>query len=158
MIWATVSSRSCFCWLDRAFPSLAAKTVINLISVLTTWKCPCVESPLVLLEEGICYDQCINAFSCQNSVSFCPALFCAPRPSKTLTWGISWLPTFAFQSSMMKRASFLVLVLEGLVGLHRIVQLHLLQHQWLGHRLGILWCWMVCLGNQYRSFLSFLRL
>ena len=51
MIWVTVSSRSCFCWLYRASPSLAAKNIINL------W-CPCVESSLVL-EEGVCYDQCI---------------------------------------------------------------------------------------------------
>ena len=29
MIWATVSSRSCFCWLYRASPSLAAKNIIN---------------------------------------------------------------------------------------------------------------------------------
>ena len=35
MIWATVSSRSYFCWLYRASPSLAAKNIINLISVLT---------------------------------------------------------------------------------------------------------------------------
>ena len=28
-----------------------------------------------------------------------------------------------------------MLVLEGLVGLHRTVQLQLLQHYWLGHRL-----------------------
>ena len=34
-IWATVSSRSCFCWLYRTSPSLAAKNIINLISVLT---------------------------------------------------------------------------------------------------------------------------
>ena len=27
--------------------------------MLTIWWCPCVESSLVLLEEGICYDQCI---------------------------------------------------------------------------------------------------
>ena len=59
MIWATVSSRSCFCWLYRASPSLAAKNIINLISVLTIWWCPCVESSLVLLEEGVCFDQCI---------------------------------------------------------------------------------------------------
>ena len=32
---------------------------------------------------------------------------------------------------------FWVLVLEGLVGLHRTVQLQLLQHYWLGHRLGL---------------------
>ena len=58
MIWATVSSWS-FCWLCRASPTLAAKNIISLISVLTIWWCPCVESTLVLLEEGVCYDQCI---------------------------------------------------------------------------------------------------
>ena len=58
-MWATVSSWSCFCWPYRASPSLAAKNVINLISVLTISWCPCVESSLVLLEEGVCYDQCI---------------------------------------------------------------------------------------------------
>ena len=30
-----------------------------------------------------------------------------------------------------------MLVLKGLVGLHRTVQLQLLQHYWLGHRLGL---------------------
>ena len=50
---------------------------------------------------------------------------------------------------------FWVLVLEGLVGLHRIIQLQLLQHYWLGHRLGLLWCWMACLGNEKRSFCHF---
>ena len=59
MIWATVSSRSCFCWLYRASPSLAAKNIMNLISVLTIWWCPCVESSLVLLEECVCCDQCV---------------------------------------------------------------------------------------------------
>ena len=59
MIWATVSSWSCFCWLYTVSPSLAAKNIINLISVLTIWWCPCVESSLVLLEEGVFYDQCI---------------------------------------------------------------------------------------------------
>ena len=59
MIWATVSSQSCFCWLYRGSPSLAAKNIINLISVLTIWWCPCVESSLVLLEEGVWYDQCV---------------------------------------------------------------------------------------------------
>ena len=37
MIWATVSSWSYFCLLCRASPSLAAKNIINLISVLTIW-------------------------------------------------------------------------------------------------------------------------
>ena len=35
IIWAIVSSRSYFFWLYRASPSLAAKNIINLISVLT---------------------------------------------------------------------------------------------------------------------------
>ena len=59
MFWVTLSSRSCFCWLYRASSSSAAKNVINLILVLTIWLCPCVESPLVLLEKGVCYDQCV---------------------------------------------------------------------------------------------------
>ena len=42
-------------WLHFHFQWL----IINLISVLTIWWCPCVESSLVLLEEGVCYDQCI---------------------------------------------------------------------------------------------------
>ena len=52
MIWAIVSSQSCFCWLYRASPSLAAKNINNLISVLTIWWCPCVESSLVFVEKG----------------------------------------------------------------------------------------------------------
>ena len=36
--------------------SLATKNVINLISVLTIWWCPCVKLCLVLLEKAICYD------------------------------------------------------------------------------------------------------
>ena len=59
IIWATASSWSCFCWLYRPSPSLAAKNIINLISVLSIWWCPCLESSLVFLEEGVCYDQCV---------------------------------------------------------------------------------------------------
>ena len=65
----------------------------------------------------------------------------------------TWLTRFSTSTPIMKRTSFWVLVLEGLVGLHRTVQL--LQHQWLGHRLGLLWCWMVCLGNEQRTFCRF---
>ena len=76
-----------------------------------------------------------SAFSWQNSISLCLASFCIPRPNLPVTPGVSWLPTFAFQSPIMKRTSFLVLVLQGLVGHHRPIQLQLLQHQWLGYRL-----------------------
>ena len=50
---------------------------------------------------------------------------------------------------------FFILVLEGFVGLHRTIQLQLLQHYWSGHRLELLWYWMVCLGNEQRSFCRF---
>ena len=152
MVWATVSSRSCFCWLNRVSSSSAAKNIINLIQVLSKWWWPRVESSLALLEEGVCYD---SVFSWQNSISLCPASFCTPRPNVPVTPGISWLPTFALQSPRMKKTSSLVLILEGLVGLHRTVQLQLLQHLWLRHRLVILnglpW-------NRTEIILSFLRL
>ena len=61
-----------------------------------------------------------SAFSWQNSVSLCPASFCTPRPNFSVTPGISWLPTFAFQSPMMK----------GLEGLMLKLKL-----QYLGHRM-----------------------
>ena len=67
MIWATISSLSCFCWLYRASPSVAAKNIISLISILAICWCPCVELSLVLLEESICYDQRIllaKLYSC----------------------------------------------------------------------------------------------
>ena len=38
---------------------------------------------------------------------------------------------------------------------HWIVQLQLPQHYWLGHRLGLLWYWMVCVGDEQRSFCHF---
>ena len=59
MIWATVRSRCCSCWLYSFFPSSAAKNIINLISVLLIWWCPCVESSLELEEKDVCYDQSV---------------------------------------------------------------------------------------------------
>ena len=101
MIWATVSSWSCFCWLYRASPSLAAKNIFNLILLLAIWWCPCAESSLVLMEEGVCNDQCILLGKLYR-----PASFYTPRPNLPVTPGVSWLPTFAFQSPIMKRTSF----------------------------------------------------
>ena len=50
---------------------------------------------------------------------------------------------------------FWVLVLEGLVGLHRTIQFQLLQHYWLTYRLGLPWDWMGFLANEQRSFCQF---
>ena len=89
----------------------------------------------------------MSTFLWPNSVSLCPASFCTPRPNLPVIPGTSWLPTFAFQSSVLKRTSLLGVSSRGLIGLHRTVQPHLLQHYWLGHRVGLLWCWMGCLGT-----------
>ena len=47
-----------------------------------------------------------SAFSWQNSISLCPASFRIPRPNLPVTPGVSCLPTFAFQSPIIKRTSF----------------------------------------------------
>ena len=42
-----------------------------------------------------------------KTVSHCSASFCTPRPNLPVIPGVSWLPTFAFQSPIVKRTSFL---------------------------------------------------
>jgi len=73
------------------------------------------------------------------------ASFCTPRPNLPVIPGISWLPSSVCPSPMMKRTSFLVLVLEGLIDFYRTGQPQLFQHQWLGHRVvmvnGLPWKW-----------------
>ena len=90
-----------------------------------------------------------------KTLSLCPASFCTTKPNLTVTPVISWLPTFTFQSSIMKRTSFLSVSSRRSCGVHRTIQLQLLQHYWSGHRLGLLWCGMVRLGNKQRSFCHF---
>ena len=102
MIWDTVSSWSCLCWLYRVSPSLATKNIINLILVLTISWCPCVES----------YLSCVVGKGCllwpvSFSINFYPASFCTPRPKLPVTPSVSCLPSFAFQYPIMKRTSFL---------------------------------------------------
>ena len=96
-----------------------------------------------------------SAFSWQNSISLCPASFCIPRPNLPVTPGVSWLPTFAFQSPMMKRTSFFHVSSKRSCRSHRTVQLQLLQRYSSKYRLGLPWYWMVCLGNEQRSFCRF---
>ena len=80
-----------------------------------------------------------SAFSWQNSISLCPASFCTPRPNLPVTPGMSCLPSyFCIPVPYNEEGIFRVLVLEDLVGLHRTIQLQLLQHYWSGHRLGLL--------------------
>ena len=135
MIWATVSSRSYFCWLYRASPSLAAKDIINLISVLTILWYPCVESSRVFGRGCLLWP----VHFLGKTLSLCPASFRIPRPNLSVTPGVSWLPIFASQSAIMKRTSFLGVSSKRSFSLHWTIQLQLLQRYWLGHRLGLLW-------------------
>ena len=156
MIWATASSSSCFCWLYRVSPSLAAKNIINLILVLTIVVMSMCRVFSCVLGRGYFLWPVV---SLGKIGKLWPASFCTVRPNLPVTPGVSWLPTFAFQSPIMKRTFFffLVLVLEGLVGLYRTVQLQLLQHYWLGHSLD--YCdieWFALERN--RVILLFLRL
>ena len=88
-----------------------------------------------------------SLFSWQTSVIFCPASFCTPRSNFLVILGISWFPTFAFQSPCPFQWKghlffsfsfflffffFLVLVLEGVIGFHWTSQLWLSWHWWWG--------------------------
>ena len=42
-----------------------------------------------------------SAFYWKNSIRLFPASFYIPRPNLPVTPGVSWLPTFAFQSPIM---------------------------------------------------------
>ena len=89
-----------------------------------------------VLEGGVCYDQCVllaelyqplpcfspyskAKFACYSRC-FLTFYFCIPVPYDE------------------KDIFFWVLVLKGLVGLHRTIQLQLLQDYWLVYRLGLL--------------------
>ena len=157
MIWDTVSSWSCFCQLYRASSSLAAKNIINLISILTIWWYTYVESSLGCWKKGLLWPVCsldktLLAFALLHSVLqdqlayfstyLLTSYFCIPVP-------------YDEKDMFLFLFFLLVLVIEGLVGFHGMNQLQILQHQWLGHRLGLLWSWMICLGNELRSFCHF---
>ena len=116
------------------------------------WWCPCVEISLVLLEEDVCYDQCVLL------VKLCypfPCFILYSSRQTCLLVQISRPPTFAFQSNIMKRTSFCFLVLEVLVHLQKTIPLQLLQHYCSGHSPGLLCLSMVWLGNEQQSFCHF---
>ena len=124
-----------------------------MISVLAIWWCPCVESSLVLLEEGVCYDQC---------VLLAKLLLAFALPHFVLQGQICLLLQVSLDFLLLhssplwwKGHLFWVFILEVLVGLCRTVQFHFLWHYCFRHRLGLLWYWMVCLGNEQRSLCHF---
>ena len=93
--------------------------------------------------------------SWQNSVRLCPAHFVLQGETCLLIQVSLNYPLLHSSSLWWKGHLFLVWVLEGVESLPRNVQLQLLWHLWLGHRLGLLWYWMVCLGREQRLFCHF---
>ena len=107
----------------------------------------CKESSLGLLEMSICYDQSVLL------TKFCSPLPCFILYSKAkLACYSRYLLAsyFCILSPMMKRTFFFGVSSRRCCDLYRTSQLQLLYHQWLGYRLGLLWCWMVCLRHEQR--------
>jgi len=71
MIWATVSSKSCFCWLYRVSSFSAAKNVISLITVLTIWCSPCVDVSYVVGKWGLLWPVCSLDIVCGMCACVC---------------------------------------------------------------------------------------
>ena len=70
---------------------------------------------------------------------------------------IPWIAAYQAPPSMgfARQEYWSGVPLPSPVGLHRTIQLELLQHYWLGHGLALLWYCMVCLGNKWRLFCRF---
>ena len=136
MILGTVSSKSCFYWLYRASPSLASKNIIKF------WYWPSgnvhVWSGLLWVFEKGCL--LWPAHSLGKTLLAFVLLHFVLQGQTGLLLRVS-LDFLLLHSSPLwwKGHLFLVFVLEDLAGLHRDLQFQLLQHLWLGHRLGLLW-------------------
>ena len=145
MIWATVSSWPCFCWLYRASPYSAAKNIINLISVSTIWWCLCVVISCVVGRGCLLWP--VHPLG-KTLLAFVLLHFVLQGQTCLLRQvSLDFLLWHSIPKDKKDICVCVCVVLEGLTGLQRTGQLHLLQHSWPGHRLGLLWCWVVCLGN-----------
>lgn len=135
MIWATVTSSSCFCWEYNRASSFGFKEH-NLIY----WPSGDVRVQLSpgLLESVFALTQHVLLLT-KLLALLCFILY-SKNQNLPVILGIPWLPDFAFQSTKMKRDTPLVFILD-VVGLHRTNQLQILWHQGLGHILGLLWYW-----------------
>ena len=119
MIWAMVSSWSCFCWLYRPSPSLAANNIINLISVSTIWWCPCVVFSCVvgircLLWTVRSLGRTLLAFAPLHSVlqgHICLLLqvfldFCIPVPNSLIIWLKQLLSGSPYSATVVSLSGF----------------------------------------------------
>ena len=155
MIWATVGSKSCFRLTVYSFFIFDSKEsnqsdfVIDHLVMSMCRVVSCVVGKGYLLWPVCSLDKTRLAF----------ALFYFILQSQTcLLLQVSFYLLLCIPIPYDEKCVFFcvcVLILESLVGLHGTIQLQLLWHQWLGHRLGLLWYWMVCLGSEPRSFCHF---
>ena len=152
MISATVSPWFCFCWLYRASPSSAAKKykqsdfdtdhLVKLMYrvVSCVVRRGCLPWPVHSLDKTLLafalFHFVLQGQTCLFSRYLLISYFC--------------IPIHYDENYFFKLFFFLVLILDGHVGLRRIFQLQLLQHWQLEHRLGLLWYWIVCLGSEHK--------
>ena len=80
--------------------------------------------------------------------------FVLPRSNVPLTPGISW-PALRSSRLWWKEHLFFCVSSRRSWRFSSNHSTSASWHWWLGHRLGLLWCWMVCLGNEPRSFCHF---
>ena len=119
MIWATVSSRSCFYLLYRASPPLTSK---NIISLFLYWPSGNVHvySHLGFLKKCVCsFDK---MFFWQNFISLCPASFSIQGQTCLLCQvylGFLLLHSNPLWWKGHLLLLLLLIVLEGVVVLHR---------------------------------------
>ena len=132
MIWATFSSQSCFCWLYRNSPfgckeyNQSGFGVDHLvISMCRVFSCVIGRGCLLWTVRSL--GKTLLAFALLHSIF--------QGQNLPVGSGISWIPTFAFQSPITKRTSSLGVSYGSscsLHSLHRTVQLQLPQHYWSG--------------------------
>ena len=154
MIWGTVSSRSCFCWLYRASPCSAAENIISLITVLTMVLTMCGVIACVVARECLLWP----VRSLGKTLLAFALLHFVLQDQTCLLFQVS-LDFLLLHSSPLwwKGYLFWVLVLEDFVSLYRTIQLQLLWLYWSGHRLRLPLYLLVCLGKWIEIILLFLR-
>ena len=83
--------------------------------------------------------------------------FCTPRPKLPASSDIFWLSISAFQFLTMKSISFFTISSKKVCKqvFIELVNFSFFGVKYLVHRLGLLWWWRICLGNELRSFTPF---
>ena len=123
MIWATFSSWSCFCWLYRASPSLAAKNIINLIFIDSLLMSMCRVISWVVGKEYLLWPVCSLD---KTLLVFALLHFVFPSPITCLLFQVSFDFLLLHSSPLWWKGYFFGIRLEGVIRLHRTSQL---QHQ-----------------------------